>query len=163
MRTTPLVCKIWIFGYSVVGLRLTLPPLAAAPSPHGRRALSSCQSTGSANQSQADWMTLFHPALRRTHYALGRATQRRTPVWGLAQYAVRPWSCPSGCTTRLRWTHCAHGLALEMESRLGVGKRRSSARVLFLENCKVRERERNAVRQPARRSPTSQAETALQQ
>ena len=63
MRTTPLVFKLWIFSYSVVGLRLTWPPLVAAPSPLERRALSSCQFTGSANRPQADWMTLpYRPA-----------------------------------------------------------------------------------------------------
>ena len=50
MRTTPLVFKLWIVGYSVVGLRLTWPPLVAAPSPLEQRALSSCQFTGPANQ-----------------------------------------------------------------------------------------------------------------
>ena len=111
MRTTPLVFKLWIFSYSVVGSRLTLPPLVAAPSPQGRRALGSCQSMGSASRLAMDWMTLPVPPRRRTHSTQG-------------DYQ-RAESIPR------RRTHSAHGLRHATENAgLRVGERRSSATVL---------------------------------
>ena len=59
MRTTPLVFKLWIFSYSVVGSRLSWPPLVhAAKSPLGRRALSPPLSAGPVDRSVADWKML---------------------------------------------------------------------------------------------------------
>ena len=113
MRTTPLVFKLWIFSYSVVGSRLTLPPLVAAPSPQGRRALGSCQSMGSASRLAMDWMTLPVPPRRRTHSTQG-------------DYQ-RAESIPR------RRTHAAHGLRHATENAgLRVGARHRSPRVLCL-------------------------------
>ena len=111
MRTTPLVFKLWIFSYSVVGSRLSWPPLVAASSPQERRALSSCQFTGSSNRPAVDWMTLPYPpapdALRP-----GSGAGNGNAVWGLMKDAVRPGCHPWETAGRgeSRGTQCGHRL-----------------------------------------------------
>ena len=148
MRTTPLVFKLWIFGYSVVGSRLIRPPLVAAPSPLERRALSSCQFTGSSKRPAVDWMTL-QTARRRTHsvHGLRHATEnaglggwRKTQSGqGFGQQAAQ--NACAGRTTPWVWRW-------KWKRRLGVDERRSSARAVSPGNCW--ERGNGEERSPAR-------------
>ena len=63
------------------------------------------------------------PPRRRAHSAQSETRNGERRFGGLAQDAVRPGSCPSGRTTRLRRTHSALGLALEKGTPSGGWQR----------------------------------------